>query len=247
MNLVGPRAQPVPTARTAAGSVVVAAGPDVGSDGPGCPGSEGSAVNHRVRALLAGAGLIVLLTACGARQGQTTTIELSPITPTASAPAPHAPAATPADTQTCFDVAEVYSGLELLPLTDHSEEEDADEDALEQARDSVSRLRGNFPPRCVRRSTTSGTSSTTPAPPCSPRRPCGSTGRWSRPSRGCGPIARARRATDGEGRSERRPRERDSAGEEGRPGNETHLGSGAHFRSSHTALSTLSRSLTTAF
>ncbi|KHE75262.1 MULTISPECIES: hypothetical protein [Kocuria] len=102
-------------------------------------------MNHRVRALLAGAGLIVLLTACGARQGQTTTIELSPITPTASAPAPHAPAATPADTQTCFDVAEVYSGLELLPLTDHSEEEDADEDALEQARDSVSRLRGKLP------------------------------------------------------------------------------------------------------
>lgn len=92
-------------------------------------------MNHHVRALLAGAGLIVLLTACGARQGQTTTIELSPITPSAS----------PANTQTCFDVAEVYSGLELLPLTDRSEDEDANEDTLEQARESVSRLRGKLP------------------------------------------------------------------------------------------------------
>ena len=101
-------------------------------------------MNHHVRALLAGAGLIVLLTACGARQGQTTTIELSPITPSASA-APRAPSASPADTQTCFDVAEVYSGLELLPLTDRSEDEDANEDTLEQALESVSRLRGKLP------------------------------------------------------------------------------------------------------
>lgn len=101
-------------------------------------------MNHQVRALLAGAGLIVLLTACDARQGQTTTIELSPITPSASA-ASRAPSASPADTQTCFDVAEVYSGLELLPLTDRSEDEDANEDTLEQALESVSRLRGKLP------------------------------------------------------------------------------------------------------
>ena len=97
-------------------------------------------MNHRLHALLAGAGLLVFLTGCGAQQSQNAVIELSPITPTRSASAAGASSsASPADTAACFDVAEVYSGLELLPLDQQGE------GSLEGARAAVDQVRGKLP------------------------------------------------------------------------------------------------------
>ena len=103
-------------------------------------------MTHRRRVL---GGLTVLLlsvalTGCGQRAASSTAIELSPVTPTPTRPAA-SPSASTVDTQACFDVAEAYSGLELLPLSDRAEDEQADDDALRRAHASVTRVTGQLP------------------------------------------------------------------------------------------------------
>ncbi|RKQ35047.1 hypothetical protein C1C97_007170 [Kocuria tytonis] len=98
-----------------------------------------------MRVVCAGAVLAALssvLTGCGVPQNRSAAIELSPVTPS---PSGASASSTPADTSSCFDVAEAFSALELLPLTDQAEDEDRDDDALDRARDSAARVRGRLP------------------------------------------------------------------------------------------------------
>ncbi|CAL8900098.1 hypothetical protein KVA01_10200 [Kocuria varians] len=106
-------------------------------------------MHERARVLCAGAGalaVVAVVTGCGVQKTQATTVDLVPAT---SSPPPSAAAASSrgtADTATCFDVAEAYSGLELLPLTEQDEDEDkGDDDAVAQARASLASLRERLP------------------------------------------------------------------------------------------------------
>lgn len=106
-------------------------------------------MDQRARALCAGAAALVvaaLVSGCSVHRDQATTIDL---VPASSSPSPSAAAATPqghTDTTTCFDVAEAYSGLELLPLTDQDGDGDeGDDGALGQARDSLTSVRDHLP------------------------------------------------------------------------------------------------------
>ncbi|MDO4918030.1 hypothetical protein [Kocuria sp.] len=95
---------------------------------------------RRALAALAVLALSGALTGC-AQQGKGTAIELSSVTPTPTSDTSEAPA----DTNSCFDVAEALSALELLPLTDQEEKEQQDDDALDKARESLARVQGRFP------------------------------------------------------------------------------------------------------
>ena len=103
-------------------------------------------MTHRTRVL---GGLAVLLlslglTGCGQQSARSAAIEFSPVTPTPTRSAT-GPSASTVDAQVCFDVAEAYSGLELLPLSDRTEEDGADEDALRRAHDSVTGVENRLP------------------------------------------------------------------------------------------------------
>lgn len=103
-------------------------------------------MTHRRRVLggLAVLLLSVALTGCAQQAARSSAIELSPVTPTPTRPAA-GPSASTVDTQACFDVAEAYSGLELLPLSDRAEDERADDDALRRAHASVTRVTEQLP------------------------------------------------------------------------------------------------------
>ena len=101
------------------------------------------------RARVRGAGVALLavatlLTGCGLRQDRGTGIELVPVTPSPSASALFS-ASTPASSQDCFEVAEVISGMELLPLTDQAEDEGQADDALGGVRAAADEVRNQLP------------------------------------------------------------------------------------------------------
>ena len=108
-------------------------------------------MERRMRVMGAATALLAVsavATGCGLQHQRGTAIELTPVSPSPSAATPSTGGSSqpsPATSQECFEVAELFSGVELLPLTDQAEDETTDDDALDHARAAADRVRGQLP------------------------------------------------------------------------------------------------------
>ena len=108
-------------------------------------------MERRMRVMGAATALLAVsavATGCGLQHQRGTAIELTPVSPSPSAATPSTGGSSqpsPATSQECFEVAELFSGVELLPLTDQAEDEGQADDALGGVRAAADEVRNQLP------------------------------------------------------------------------------------------------------